>query len=123
MKKLMVVDTIRTSRDIYVEHITGLPQTDNRGRYGRKKIGSAPLVTVSAPSRTVNTVTNRDGTITNLRINKRPRSVAVTFLPEEQNPINDIDLIEFSDNEDFSGPFHHPSSLNSVISQRVSSFS
>ena len=120
MKKLMVVDTIRTSRDIYVEHITGLPQTDNRGRYGRKKISSAPLVTVSAPSQTVDTVTNRDGTITNLRINKRTRSVAVTFPLEEQNLINDTDLIEFSDNDESSGPFHHPSGLNSFISQRVS---
>lgn len=33
MRKLIVSDCIRTSRDIYIEHITDIEQVDNRSRF------------------------------------------------------------------------------------------
>lgn len=38
MKRLIVSDTVRASRDLYVGHLTGVVQTDNRGRYGRSRV-------------------------------------------------------------------------------------
>lgn len=38
MKKPVFLDTVRASRDIYVEHLTGVPQYDNRKRYGRGSV-------------------------------------------------------------------------------------
>lgn len=37
MRKLIVSDCIRTSRDIYIEHVTDIEQTDNRSRFKFRK--------------------------------------------------------------------------------------
>ena len=43
MRKLIVSDSIRASRDLFFEHITGIPQVDNRSRFLEIQPNQNPL--------------------------------------------------------------------------------